>query len=79
MFESSTAEDNIERIRDELDQFVSDLSKHVDVKYPFIVSNEQNRKLGTQYVAAQETATDGSTKNLITVKLKESVKLLNIN
>lgn len=65
--------------RDALNPLVSELSKHVDMKTPFIVNNVKNQYLIIHHVATQKIATDGISKNPKRRKCMELIKLPNTN
>lgn len=66
IFSICSAEDNQGCIADARNRSLSDLSKHVDVKYQFVGDHIRNGNINIHYVSTIRMVVDSFTKNLPT-------------
>lgn len=65
-------------VADVTSSVISDLSKHIDLKYQFMVDNMQRWNVKLRYVRTDKMPADVLTKNLSAQKFEHALRLLNI-
>lgn len=75
LFSICIGEDNQGCIADAQQGYVADLSKHVDVKYQFIVNHVKQGHIDIKYVATDIMVLDMLAKNLRSTKLLILVRM----
>lgn len=64
LFDVCIGEDNQACISETLNPVLSDLSKHIDLKYQFLVDHIRKGDVGIRYVCTEEMIADILSKNL---------------
>jgi len=78
LFNISIGEDNQSCISDAKSPVLSSYSKHVDIKYRYLVQNIENGNIGIHYVPTDEMIADAFTKNLTNSKFNQFVKMMGL-
>lgn len=78
IFNITLGEDNMGCIRDAQTPVISDLSKHVDIKYQFLVDHVRRGNVKLQFVPTNEMLADILTKNLKKVKFGGMIRMINM-
>lgn len=78
MFKISIEENNMGCVKDSTTPILSDFSKHVDLKYKFLIDHITKEEVDIHYVPYNQMSADFVTNILKEIEFKEMAGLINL-